>query len=101
MSIKDLIIRLRIEEDSRGFKKKGAHNPNEAKANLIEHGQGSKFKKTNNKGVKSGFLFIHVACIIGITKTNHLKSVGTSICQHETLGALKIYWQEIHKVLKE
>ena len=27
-----------------------AHNPNEAKANFVEHGQGSKFKKRNNKG---------------------------------------------------
>ena len=27
-----------------------AHNPNEAKANFVEHGQGSKFKKGNNKG---------------------------------------------------
>ena len=27
-----------------------AHNPNEAKANFVEHGQSSKFKKANNKG---------------------------------------------------
>ena len=27
-----------------------AHNPNEAKANFVEHDQGSKFKKGNNKG---------------------------------------------------
>ena len=27
-----------------------AHNPNEAKANFVEHGQSSKFKKGNNKG---------------------------------------------------
>ena len=26
------------------------HNPNEAKANFVEHGQSSKFKKGNNKG---------------------------------------------------
>ena len=50
MGIEDLIIRLRIKEDNRGFKKKGAHNPNEVKANFVEHGQGSKFKTTNNKG---------------------------------------------------
>ena len=50
MSIEDLVIRLRIEEDNRGFGKKMAHNPNEAKANFVEDGQSSKFKKDNNKG---------------------------------------------------
>ena len=50
MSIEDLIIRLRIEEDNKGYEKKGAHNPGEAKANFVEHGQSSKFKKANNKG---------------------------------------------------
>ena len=39
---------------------------------------------------RSGFLIIHITCIIGVTETNHLKSVGTSICQHEILGTLKI-----------
>ena len=50
MSIEDLVIRLCIEEDNRGFEKKVAHNPNETKANFVEHGQSSKFKKANNKG---------------------------------------------------
>ena len=50
MSIKDLIIRLRIKEDNREFEKKVEHNLNEAKANFVEHGQSSKFKKANNKG---------------------------------------------------
>ena len=50
MSIEDLIIRLCIKEDNRGSKKKGAHNPNDLKANSVEHDQGSKFKKANNKG---------------------------------------------------
>ena len=49
MSIEDLVIRLRIEEDNKGSDKKMAHNPNEAKANFVEHGKGSKFKKGNNK----------------------------------------------------
>ena len=49
MSIEDLILRLRIEEDNIRFEKKGAHNPNESKANFVEHGQGSKFMKANNK----------------------------------------------------
>ena len=49
MSIEDLIIRLHIEEDNRGFEKKMAHNPGDAKANFVEHGQCSKFKKANNK----------------------------------------------------
>ncbi|WJZ90328.1 hypothetical protein VitviT2T_009480 [Vitis vinifera] len=50
MSIEDLIIRLRIEEDNRRSKKKGAHTLNEAKANFVEHGQSSKAKTNNNKG---------------------------------------------------
>ena len=51
MSIKDLIIRLPIEEDNRGFEKKGTQNLSEAKANFVqEHGQSSKFKRANNKG---------------------------------------------------
>ena len=50
MSIEDLIIILRVEEDNRGYEKKVAHNPNEAKAKFVEHDQGSKFKKANNKG---------------------------------------------------
>ena len=50
MSIEDLVIGLRIKEDDRGSEKKVAHNPNEAKANFVEHGQSSKFKKANNKG---------------------------------------------------
>ena len=35
MIIKDLIIRLHIEEDNKGSKKKGAHNLNKAKANFV------------------------------------------------------------------
>ena len=50
MSIEDLIIRLHIKEDNKGYEKKGAHNPNEARTNFVEHGRGSKFKKVNNKG---------------------------------------------------
>ena len=55
ISIKDLIIRLRTEENNKGFEKKGTHNLGKAKANFVEHGQCSKFKKANNKG-KSGML---------------------------------------------
>ena len=50
MNIKYLIIKLQIKEDNRGFENKWAHNPREVKANFVEHGQGSKFKKANNKG---------------------------------------------------
>ena len=50
MSFEDLIVKLRIEEDNRGSEKKLAHNSNDAKANFMEHGQSSKFKKVNNKG---------------------------------------------------
>ena len=49
MSIEDLIIRLRIEEYNKGSETKEAHNLSEAKANFVEHGQGSKTKK-HNKG---------------------------------------------------
>ena len=52
MSIKDLIIRLPIEEDNRGSEKKGTHNLGEAKGNFVGHGQGSKTKK-HNKGKSS------------------------------------------------
>ena len=50
MSIEDLIIKLPIEDDNKGSEKKWAHNFNKAKANFVEYGQGSKFKKANNKG---------------------------------------------------
>ena len=50
MSIEDMIIRLRIEEDNRGSEKKGIQNSGEAEANFVENGQSSKFKKANNKG---------------------------------------------------
>ena len=53
MSIEDMIIKLFIEEGNRRFEKKGAHNPGEAKANFVEHGQSFKFKKANNKGKDS------------------------------------------------
>ena len=50
MSIEDLIIKLHIKEENQGYEKKGAQNLSEAKANFVEHGQSSKFKKANNKG---------------------------------------------------
>ena len=54
ISIKDLIVILRSEEDSRGLEKKLAHNSKEPKGNFVEHGHSSKFKKANNKGNKLG-----------------------------------------------
>ncbi|KAL5582045.1 hypothetical protein UlMin_014487 [Ulmus minor] len=54
MSIEDLVVRLRIEEDSRCSKKRG-YNFSVVKANVVEHGQSSKFKKNkSNKGLKLG-----------------------------------------------
>ena len=47
MNLEELIVRLRIEEDNRGSKKRG-FNP-VAKANVVEHGQSSKNKKTKAK----------------------------------------------------
>ena len=52
MSIEDLIIRLHIEEDNRGSKKKGAHNPSEAKANFMEHCQVPSSRKPTAKGME-------------------------------------------------
>ena len=48
MNLEELIVRLRIEEDNRGSEKRG-FNPVAAKANVVEHGQSSKNKKTKAK----------------------------------------------------
>ena len=50
MSIEDLIIRHHIEENNKGSGKTVTHNSSEAKANFVELGQSSKFKKGNNNG---------------------------------------------------
>ena len=47
MSMEDLVVRLRFEENNRRSDKKGVHSSPEVKANFVEHG--SK-KKHNNKG---------------------------------------------------
>ena len=49
-SIKDLIVRLHIEEDNRESEKKVVHISSKAKDNFMEYGQSSKFNKANNKG---------------------------------------------------
>ena len=36
MSMEDLIVRLRIEEDNNGSDKKGAHTSTKVKANFVE-----------------------------------------------------------------
>ncbi|KAL5559487.1 hypothetical protein UlMin_035698 [Ulmus minor] len=54
MSIEDLVVRLRIEENNRCSEKRG-YNLSVAKANVVEYGQSSKFKKNkSNKGPKLG-----------------------------------------------
>ncbi|KAJ0480776.1 putative transcription factor interactor and regulator CCHC(Zn) family [Helianthus annuus] len=50
MTIEDLVVRLRIEEDSR-LSHKGSQVEASAKANLVEHGQSSRGHK-GNKGQK-------------------------------------------------
>lgn len=50
MSVEDLIVRLRIEEDNKIAQKKGYGGSNYAKANVLEHGQASRADK--NKFVK-------------------------------------------------
>ncbi|KAL5551068.1 hypothetical protein UlMin_001244 [Ulmus minor] len=54
MSIEDLVIRLRIDEDNR-YSEKNGYNLSVAKENVVEHGLSSKFKKNkSNKGPKLG-----------------------------------------------
>ena len=48
MSMEDLVVRLRIEEDNKRSDKKGVHTSPEVKANFVEHGQSSK-KRQHNK----------------------------------------------------
>ncbi|XP_028099213.1 uncharacterized protein LOC114298788 [Camellia sinensis] len=60
MSLDDLIVRLRIEEDNRGFEKKNGHHFMESKANIVEHKPKFNNKKRKHpgrcswQGVKSG-----------------------------------------------
>ena len=53
MNVEELIVRLRIEEDNRRFEKRGSFQ-SEVKANVVEHGQSSKFKKRTTKGLILG-----------------------------------------------
>ena len=53
MNVEELIVRLRIEEDNRRSEKRGSFQ-SEVKANVVEHGQSSKFKKRTTKGVILG-----------------------------------------------
>ena len=46
-TIEELIVRLLIEEDNISFEKSG-FNSIVAKANVVEHGQSSKFKKNKS-----------------------------------------------------
>ena len=53
--MEDLVVRLHIEEDNRGYDKKGAHTSTKVKANFVELSQDSKTKKYNKgKGSKLG-----------------------------------------------
>ena len=49
MNVEELIVRLRIEEDNKRYEKRGSFQ-SEVKANVVEHGQSSKFKKRTTKG---------------------------------------------------
>ena len=71
MSLKDLIIRLQIEEDNRRSDKR--MNPTTPKANIVEHGENSKGKKPNivkNKFEPKG----------GVSKKTHQPSKFFSKC---------------------
>ncbi|KAL6575258.1 hypothetical protein OROMI_012543 [Orobanche minor] len=48
MSLEDLVVRLRIEEDNRKSDSKFKRGPMEAKVNLLEHGSSSKKRKLNH-----------------------------------------------------
>ena len=53
--MEDLVVRLRIEEDSRGSDKKRAHTSTKVKVNFVELSQGFKTNKHNKgKGSKLG-----------------------------------------------
>ena len=57
MRLKDLIVRLRIEEDNRASEKKAGKGIMEFKANVVEQGQTShnhKKRKHNGNGPKQG-----------------------------------------------
>lgn len=54
MKFKELIVRLRIEEDNRGSNKKSGNHVMQAKANVVEHEHGSKFNKKKRKYVGNG-----------------------------------------------
>ncbi|KAI5324680.1 hypothetical protein L3X38_033753 [Prunus dulcis] len=57
MSLEDLILRLRIEEDNRISKKKGVVSNMEAKANIVESNP-SKQKYNSQKNNKSAKKFV-------------------------------------------
>lgn len=48
---------------------------------------------------KCGLIIIHAISIMGITKTNHFKSVTTLICEHEIFGTLKMPQNSINHFL--
>ncbi|XXG67248.1 hypothetical protein AAC387_Pa06g0640 [Persea americana] len=54
MKLKDLIVRLMIEEDNRAPEKKAGKTFTEAKANVVEHGQNPKKRKNPSNGPKQG-----------------------------------------------
>ena len=53
MNVEELIIRLRIKEDNKRFEKR-VSSQSEIKANVVEHGQSSKFKNKTSKGFNLG-----------------------------------------------
>ena len=78
MSIEDQIIRLRIEEENKGSKKKGEHYLGEAKANFVKHGQYSKFKKANNKG-KAASWDLKVESLRSRSSKGNASTVGSKV----------------------
>ena len=50
MNIENLIIKLRIEEDNRGSKKKGTHTSTEVKANLRKMVKVPRQRRTTTNG---------------------------------------------------
>ena len=54
MTVEDLIVRLRIEEDNKNAAKQLGGSSIEAKANIVEHGQSSGYGHKKNKPASKG-----------------------------------------------
>ena len=54
MSLEELIVRLRIEEDNRNFERQAGKHPIESKANVVEHPPKAKKQKYSRESSSQG-----------------------------------------------